>query len=315
MNHFLNATRDLFRSVGIETDVEVLRQKFLNCYDELETGNVPLAAVVASTFEGLDGSNHLISLFHRSAAEIARRVDLGEDGTASNAYHNTLHYCKVVINFRSLAALHNALYPNDRISDEKIAQGILDATAHDLRHNGCGNMVDGIHQQFRLEQLAIDTAIDWSAPKDEGEKDILLHALSPIYATDISSDGTSMSPAQFVRTLYDALHAPSSELVTTPYSEHLRRELSTREDVIVASLLQDADVLASLLDEKAHRREYGRVGMEIQNVTGKPPSSTSGLWFLDIMLQGRATTDVARRLTDTIIARQIERYRAALNPA
>ena len=315
MNHFISATRDLLRSSGTENDVEVVRQKFLNCYDELEPGNIPLAAVVEAAFDGLERSSSLISLFHRTAAEIARRVDLGEDGTAANDYHNVLHDCKVAINFRALAEIHNALHPEDRISDEKIAQGILDAVTHDVRHNGRGNTVEGVHQQFRLEQLAIDTAMEWAAPKNEEERDILLHALAPIYATDISSDGTHISPARFVRMLYDAGHGAFAESVITPYSDHLRRELSTREDVVVASLLQDADVLASLLEEKAHRREHGRVGMEIQKATGKPPAAASGLWFLDTMLQGRETTDAARRLADSFVVRQIERYRAELSPA
>ncbi len=309
MSTALPATRDLLRFAELETDVETLRSMFLRCYDELETQNAPLKTIVGAAFDGLDSQKDRIALFCRMATEIARRVDNGDDGTCEHAYHNAAHFAKVVINFRALAGIHNLLHPDEALSNEEIAVGLLAATAHDIGHNGRGNTVEGQHKQFRLEQLAIDTAISWVQSED-ADRDLILEALSPIYATDVSSDGTNISPARFVRELHD-VHGGNDSLPATPYSEALKLFFNTRGKVLVASILHDADVFSSLIEEEAHLRENSRLGAEFEKATGNPPSATSSLWFLGTMLQGRSTTETARRFSDSFIASQLAKLQSA----
>jgi hypothetical protein len=297
---------DLLHACGAEPDVEILRGKFLDCHNGLEATGTPLVQTVEAAFEGLDGHSRLVTLFRQAAVAIAQHVDNGEDNTGNHAYHNALHFAKVVVNFRALATLHNKLHPDEALSNEDIAGGILAATAHDIRHNGQGNTVDKQHVQFRLEQLAIDTALEWADPKNAEDRGLLLDALAPVYATDVSSDGANMSPAHYVRGMHDAKGA-ADNLPSTPYSGTIRQALPTRKHIVIASLLHDADVLSSLLDEKSHQRESCRVMAEF----GAQPSAKSSLFFMETLLQGRNTTDAARRLTDSFVKSQI----AKLNPA
>lgn len=309
MSAALTAARDLFSFAKTGTDREILRAKFLACYEEIEAGKDPFAAFVAAAFDGLDVRHRSVALFRAAAVEIAERVDNGADGTGENAYHNAFHFAKVVANFNALTAQHNLLHPDETLSDKEIAGGLLAAAAHDICHNGRGNSVDGRHKQFRLEQLAIDTALDWAHPENGRERTLFFEALSSIYATDVSSSGTDLSPALFVRNMYEA--RGDAALPATAYSEFLCRVFSSRRKIIAAALLQDSDVFSSLIDEKAHLRENARVGAEMEKATGRPPSPAGSLWFLATLLQGRTTTDAARRLTDAFMAAQI----AKLSPA
>ncbi len=309
MMQSLQATRALFAAWKTEIDVESLRQKFLDSYDELEVGKLSLAHVVDAAFESLaDNQQPSVLLFRRAAMEIARRVDAGEDGTAQHAYHNALHFAKVVITFRALSSIHNSLYPKDEISNIDIAAGLLAATAHDLRHNGRGNTVDGKHQQFRLEQIAIDTAVEWASIQNISERSKILPALGLIYATDVSFDGVNPSPAAYVRGLHDCYFETISGPPQTPYAGVFDWALPNVNSLISAALLHDADVFSSLLEDKAHQREDGRVAAEMQLATGKARGIAGDIWFLENMLQRRTTTNVSRRFTDGFIAKQLAIY-------
>jgi hypothetical protein len=242
--------------------------------------------------------------FYKIAAlEVASRIDAGEDGSRANAYHNPLHFAKILVNFMALSLIHQGLNSEiyGLVDDVTAAKGLLAAIAHDVCHDGKGNTVDGKHYPFRLEQIAIDAARGWIAPPLEVAASID-KSLTLVYATDVS--GLS-SPAKIIRSWYDYYFERGQE-PCSQFPEQLRPIIDNRQLTLAAALLQDADVLSGVMENDMHLKEDSRVGAEFK----RPPSPTGGLFFLDKILEGRMTTTVARRLGDDFIQSKRQQYLA-----
>jgi hypothetical protein len=322
----LQKTASLITASSRTTDIEKQRGRFLAAYAEMDsvidyTGEDFavialrtnfLTTVANAAFAGLDQSLPLVALYRRAALEIAGKIDKGEDGTQTNPYHNRLHFAKVAVNFRALAENHNSLVRHgivkDRVilNDAEIAMGLLAAVAHDIKHDGIGNIVKGVHTRYRLEQKSIDQALEWAVPKDSIEKLWINEALSLIRATDISTPFAGMpSPAYAVRSWHDrylkgysddvkpvrlSLAYPELIPLTTSFSRALQ-----------SALLQDADVFSSVIAIRRHEKETARFAEE----AARTGMTSSPLFFLEGILRSRTTTTVARRLADPFIKGKI----------
>ncbi|MBV8061912.1 MAG: hypothetical protein JO126_07930 [Alphaproteobacteria bacterium] len=298
----LNATRDLIDLADQNAAPERIRAAFLHCYDEIESGNVRLADIVNIAFEGLQGDEKLITLYRTAALTIAQHVDNGRDGSVDNPYHNPVHFAKMVVNFRVLAALHAQQERGSPMTHTAIAEGLLAAAAHDIYHDGRGNKIGAQHTQFRLEQQSIEKAEGLCADYDAQDKRKIAHALSLIKVTDTSSDGTNISPSLYTRSLYNRQRVEQAP----PYAQALKKILNNRQRLTIATLLLDADIFASVLDESCFQREDARVSKEIEIATGHVPDAAgSARYFLGTVLQGQATTWTARQFVDPFIQRRL----------
>jgi len=264
-----------------------------------EAGRLSLESGISKIF-GESPKDPTVKACRDASLAIAAKVDSGQDGSSKNAYHNPMHFAKVAMNFMELAQGHNkTCAPNDRLSSADMATGVLAALSHDLGHNGKGNMVDGTHKPFHLEQQSIDIAKGWTADSlksaPEAQK-----AFSLIYATDVSGNP---SPAHVVRTWHDYYfkNAPKPDIKTTP--KELIPVVGDRKTTLMASLLQDADVLHSVLSCSQNAKESLYVAEEAKMTM----SAAGSQFFLKNLVGGRMTTDVARNVADGFIKGQMSR--------
>lgn len=280
-----------------EKILEHRANRFQPLFDAIEADSHSLVSVVDKLFSRLHSTTK--EKFKAAALEITAHIDSGDDRSIQNAYHNPGHFGKVAANFYILSQLHNSQTHTRKLTDGDIARGLLAAFAHDIAHDGTGNTVNGIHQAFRLEQIAINTTEKWLQEKIEIDGDIK-SSMNLIYATDVS--GTP-SPAHIVRMWHDHYFNGAEEPnIIVP--EPLKPVVGSAQDTLIAALLQDADVLVSVVVDKQHRLETERVAQEFK----AKMTPQGSLFFLKNILQERMTTTAARELSDKFIAKKIIEY-------
>jgi hypothetical protein len=223
----------------------------------------------------------------RTAWYIAQHIDNGLDGTNDLAYHNRLHFGKVMVNAFFLCLHHNALAATkgyENLTNEDIADVVLAAAAHDTGYEPGGNK--GI--TLRLEKKAIGEARRIATRL--GYPD--MPAFKLILATDLLSNP---SPAHAMRQHYDRDFSgkPTHLLPVIPELADITRD---RKSVLKACILQDADVLGSLLSKDRMMAESARIAKEI----GNNVTVNSLDFFLNTLLQGRVTTHAAHSLVGRI---------------
>lgn len=316
----LQHTAALVANAGRESDPEKLRTMLGASYDELERAwftpdhkDFSLQEVMVATFQGLDLENPAIKLYHDAALEIARRVDNGDDHSAGNIYHNAMHFAKVAVSFRALAEIQNNMESAPRLNAKEIASGLFAAASHDICHNGKTNTVDGQHVPFRLEGRSIEQAKAWTAQgRSWGEKSALEQALFAVLGTDVSTNPMLSgipSPGRIVRQWHDHYFAdPTVVPFYAPgISEKLNPLKDNRQRILVAAILQDADVLASVVNDRQHVKESLRVTQE-QDPAATAIDPKRELGFLQGILDERMTTAAGGRLANDFIRRKIREY-------
>jgi hypothetical protein len=307
----LTETKKLFTCASQNARTKSQKEQFLAAYQELENAypnNFLLQNVVDSAFDGLDNKITIVAAFHQAATHIAGRIDNGEDGTNNNEYHNRLHFAKVVINVRAIAAIHNnwvdrgIIKNQPRLTDKDIAKLIFAATMHDLGHDGTGNIVKGVAIPFRLEQVAIDMAKQWA---NTSRSDLIEEAAELVRATDVFGNP---SAASIVRAWHDYHFRGKRKPAMQPA---WRQTLVTVQNTLLASIMQDADVFASVFNDSQQLKESARFATE-QNATLSPKSE---LYFFKNILHRRMTTCVGRTYGDPFIKRRAAESRAAIQQA
>lgn len=107
------------------------------------------------------------------------------------SYHNASHNRKVVLQTMRLVTA------TPELSTDRVCELLTAACIHDLAHTGKGNMVDGKHIPFYLEDMAVGFAKPYlNAVGAENTTIENLHAL--IRATDVSPLGSVDAPARLV---------------------------------------------------------------------------------------------------------------------
>jgi hypothetical protein len=195
----------------------------------------------------------------RAGEAMARDIDAGIGAGAGNAYHNSKHYCEVV-----LSALHLSLL--GALAKGEQARLLVAALAHDFHHDG--KIIHGI--PFRLERVAVEATIPYleaaAVPEDERARIAAL-----ILATQVSTAVT------FVRQCYRHFFG-DDEQPRAPESEPRLALLAVDARLALqAVLLTEADVLPSVGLTEAHG-ELSQLNLSRER--GKELGPTDKLHFL-----------------------------------
>ena len=243
---------------------------------------VLLAAAEALKLEGDD-----------PAVMAAAMASFAADVPLNNAYHDNSHfrevtamvavYCKVN---QQLAA--QGVAGATPLSSSDMAKCVLAAMGHDLLHNGGGNTVDGVHQQYRLEDRAI-AAID-PFMKLAGMSDAdRLEVATLIRVTDVSAPKGGMSPHKVLRKLMagEPVDVPP-ELQSIASDARLRN---------MAALMSDADLAPSAATNYiTSRRQLHRVSAENPAL---PATDQSLSGFLSFVVEKEFVSPAARYLSQS----------------
>ena len=218
-------TRAPFRVRG-DTDSLQVAEEIAACFEVVEGLPCKLTqAVGAAMFViGVAGDAPLV----RAAATLAAEIDAGVGDGRANAYHNSQHYCEVML---------SALYLSGRAAMPPLTRArlVAAALAHDFHHDGRTS----VGMPFRLERLAAQAALPYfeSAGVSKDEQD-------NIAALVLATETTVGVP--FARKCY-AHFTHSAELPALLENEPaltvLARDASMAEQAV---MLAEADLLPSV---------------------------------------------------------------------
>ncbi|HEX5612491.1 MAG TPA: hypothetical protein VFX67_07540 [Burkholderiales bacterium] len=239
-------------------DAQAVAQDFVRCYEQLASVPDKAQVCLAAALEvaGLSRDAPLA----RAGLQIARDMDAGVGAGRANAYHNTQHFCEVLLNALYLARLAAS-------ETQEMCEILLAALVHDFHHDGATN--GGI--TFRLERLAADATMPYleaARVADAGR----LRVTSLIFATEL------MTGMRFARQCYLHLSAgaprPSPEGIPEPLQRLASDAGLAREAVIVG----EADLLSSVgLTVRYGELQQQRLAEEWQ----QPLGADHKLRFLD----------------------------------
>jgi phosphoheptose isomerase len=128
--------------VQFQQSAAAVAHDFLTAFSALQT----LPNKVYRTFDAIvqrigdTDSTALVA----AGRELSRAIDTGIGAGAGNSYHNSQHFCEVMLSAFFLAQL-------DQLCAADQLELVLAAMAHDFHHDGRGNGV----VPFRLERLAV----------------------------------------------------------------------------------------------------------------------------------------------------------------
>lgn len=218
---FGKAAYDVLRRWG-DTDVPGLPAIVLRACDKFgvsEADKVPvvMAAILGSHDSGLD-------------------------------YHNASHNRKVLLQSLRLLSAAKDINPSDK------AKMMIAACIHDLGHTGSGNMIDGRHKPFLLENRAVELARPYLNAAGLSKKDYE-EVKALVLATDVSPMGSPLSPARLVCaqgavTLPAELHL----LMTSPVLMRLARFLGAADIATSAAICCEQSFQESLSVAHEHKR-------------------------------------------------------------
>jgi hypothetical protein len=256
--------------IQLQQSAAAVARDFLTVFSVLET----LPNKVSSTFEAIVqriGATDATALV-AAGRQLARAIDSGVGAGTGNAYHNSQHFCEVMLSAFYLAQL-DGLEPADQL------ELVLAAMVHDFHHDGRGNGV----VPFRLERLAVNACEPYLV--DAGVPEPQRRALAAlILATDVTH-GIAIAQACHASHSSNAaqpvIHPDAPELALLAGDQRLARR---------AMVLTEADVLPSvgLSIEHAMRlqtrlsQEWGRpqqVKDKYRFITEVFPGFTIGRFF------------------------------------
>ena len=198
---------------------------------------------------------------YRAAQGLARDIDAGIGAGAANPYHNSQHFCEVM-----LASLYLSL--RAPVTPAQRAQLLVAALAHDFHHDGQSSKTT----PFRLERLTVQATAPYldaaGVPADEQRR---------IFALILATETTIGAP--FARRCYR--HLALGE--TPPRLDGIEAPLAViaadAELALQAVLLGEADVLPSAGLTVA----YGDLTQQrLADEWGRPLTAADKLHFLEV---------------------------------
>lgn len=210
------------------------------------------------------------------------------------AYHNNLHFKKVVFHVARMIAAHNYIFENGLGSFDKsqIAQLLIAACIHDLGHDGTGNIVDRKYVMAATELKSFGYAETYLTESGL-EQDVIDRIKIMLICTDASPFGDPVSPSRQLRRVY-AYHFGDEEAVG---DLELCDELSILKErerlAVMCMVLHEADLLNSAgVDYELTLEESIAVSCEMK--TDATPEST--LLFFEKTCMNDLFTDCGRYL-------------------
>ena len=270
------------------TNTEVAGQKIAEAFDkwrENPPSTVALMIVAAEKFGiDMDSPNFKGALMTGLASQVRH----------DNAYHDTSHFREVTAVMVRLVGANNELAATgtkgtELLDGNDIAKCLACAASHDLLHDGKGNTVGGVHEQYRLENKAIGAAEPFMKLAGVSEKD-MEDIRVMIRITDISADNSKKpeeripSPHRQLRAAYAEAYEGGKPAVVQPELEALRKDPKL---LVVAAMMSDADLGPSAATDYAFSRK----------MTGLVAKETPALSDSDITLKGFMQFVVDNRFT------------------
>ena len=225
------------------------------------------------------------------AVMAAALASFAADVPLNNAYHDNSHFREVTTMMAVYCKVNQHLATQgvdgvSALSSADMAKCVLAAMGHDLLHNGGGNTVDGVHQQYRLEDraiAAIDPFMKLAGMSDADRAEVA----TMIRVTDVSAPKGGISPHKVLRKLMagEPVEVPP-ELQSIAADARLRT---------MAALMSDADLAPSAATNYiTSRRQLHRVSAENPAL---PATDQSLSGFLSFVVEKEFTSPAARHLS------------------
>lgn len=271
-------------------------QKLATLFDKWRDADrapsIPSIVLMAKKHLGIDEEDPCFqaALMTGIAAEI--EVD--------NPYHDNHHFREIVTAALRLVNTTNQMSTQGEalyIDTAEVSKILLTAAAHDLNHDGTGNTVDGVHQQYRLEQKSIDTIKPFMKAafmSVEDQKDV--EAI--IRVTDVSAPQGGKSPHMHLKTMVHDLET-KGQIDSSSAPSELSRLATNPLLLQSAAILSDADLSPSAattydFNEKMTHALHG----ENHAIVAKPETTK---FFCSVLVGGSFTSKAGRKQSQTAL--------------
>lgn len=205
---------------------------------------------------GLDAADALA----RAGRRIATDIDGGTGDGRANPYHNSQHFCEVVLCALCLSWLAG-LTPGER------ARLLVAALAHDFHHDGR----DARTAPFRLERLAVERTLPYLVEAGVAAEDREIIAAG-ILATEVSKG------APYARLCHRQFHGGGERPRVPAGIDGLAPLAVDARAALLAVLLTEADVLPSV----GLTIEHGELSqVKLSREWGRPLGAADKLYFLE----------------------------------
>ncbi len=220
------------------------------------------------------------------------------------AYHNTLHYKKVLLQLLQLISVHNSIYEGTprALNPSQIALMMTAACIHDLGHDGKGNTIKGFHEPGRLERRSCATAGYYFAACGCGDEQTMMILRAMIVATDVSPLGDVANPMNQMKSAYRRHYFDTASRATPLNLDPDLKQIERDEALaLMALLLHEADIATSAgLDYEVTKFETALYRLEIGDHDPRPQQVID---FLNDVCQRRMLSDAGQQLYAANMAR------------
>ena len=243
----------------------------------------------------------------RESAELINCVLLaGVLGEINNdlAYHNNMHYRKVLLQTMRMIAVHNDIYhgTSRAFGSQQIGMLLIAACIHDLGHDGKGNTVKGVFEQGRLEKRSFDLAATYLRAAGLQDQDVLESLRVMILSTEVTplgDPGNSMSQMKAAYRFHFQGH--KSKTHTLNLDPDLSRLQTDSRLTMMSLILHEADIATSAgLTYPVTKFETTIYMREIKKEDALPQHVVD---FLNQICQRQMLSDAAQRLYAANMAR------------
>lgn len=212
------------------------------------------------------------------------------------AYHNNMHYRKVLFQTISMIAVHNDIYGGtpQALDKDHIASLIAAACIHDLGHDGRANNTSGTQIRGRAEKRSFDLAkpyLEAAGFSDSELDDIFVMLL----CTDVTPLDDEHSPACELKSAYRFHELGGEGKGIKPQLSRDTAILEKRADLaLISMLLHEADVATSAgLDYETTCFETSLYRDEFAADIARPSHITE---FISRVCRQQMLTDAGKKL-------------------
>lgn len=222
------------------------------------------------------------------------------------AYHNNLHFRKVLLQAMRMAFVHNRIYAGTDLAFDGRTSGLLMMAAciHDLGHDGKGNYVGGVLVPGRLEKKSFELARPYLEQCGVKPDDLEMVRVM-LRCTEVVPLRSASSPINQMKAAYRYHYAGGDNLQFDPDFSILRDD---KDLVMLAAVLHEADIATSA--GLSYEMTIFESGLFEKENGGGVPSPSDILDFLgEDVCQGQMTTEAGKALYSDNMARIIKDVR------
>lgn len=220
------------------------------------------------------------------------------------AYHNNMHYRKVLLQTLRMIAAHNDIYngTSRAFAPAQCALLIIAACIHDLGHDGLGNTVKGVFEPGRLERRSIDLATPYLKAAGLTDPDMLGMLRVMILSTEVTPLGDPTNAMSQMKAAYRYHYlGDRSKTHTLNLDPDVSRLQHDPQLAMMSLVLHEADIATSAgLTYAVTKFETTIYMREIKKEDACPQHVID---FLNQICQRRMLSDAAQRLYAANMAR------------